>query len=211
MFLDWLRIGLSKPGKTHQGLADALGVDRSAVTKMLSGRRKIQASELIAIAEYIGETVPTKTHTTQVYVNSVVVRAVAASGVWRERGFVMRSSVAVPIIPDPRLAGFEQYALKIEGTDFNKVFNEGDFPIFVRFQDVRRVPHDSDIVHIRRVQAGMVEDSVKRVRLVDRHIELWPESTDPSNQRPIIITDLNKLDGMSIEGLYVGLYRPAQI
>ncbi len=50
----WIKSALRRtPGKTQAGLAGAIGVDASAVSKMLNGKRRIRASEIAAIANYL--------------------------------------------------------------------------------------------------------------------------------------------------------------
>ena len=45
--------GLSKPGKTKGGLADAMGVRPGAVSELFSGIRLVKASEIPLIVEYL--------------------------------------------------------------------------------------------------------------------------------------------------------------
>jgi transcriptional regulator with XRE-family HTH domain len=54
----WLLRGLSKPGKTGEGLAAALGVSSSVVSWMKRGRSRIKPRELMKIAAYLEEPVP---------------------------------------------------------------------------------------------------------------------------------------------------------
>ena len=58
-YAKWLSDGLNKPGKNAMGLANALEVHRSAIYKMISGERKINANELPIIAKYLEDLVPT--------------------------------------------------------------------------------------------------------------------------------------------------------
>jgi len=46
MDIDWIRKGLMKPGKSQRGLALALGVDASAVNRLLKGTRQLKAAEI---------------------------------------------------------------------------------------------------------------------------------------------------------------------
>ncbi|WDI31615.1 hypothetical protein PUV54_00205 [Hyphococcus flavus] len=50
----WIRRGLAQPGKTQMGLADALGRNRSVVTRILKGDRPLKDYEVSAIEEYLG-------------------------------------------------------------------------------------------------------------------------------------------------------------
>jgi len=61
MFQEWIARGLRKPGKDQYGLADALGVDRSAISKLITGKRQLKADEIAPAARYIEEPPPTRT------------------------------------------------------------------------------------------------------------------------------------------------------
>ena len=52
----WLKAELAKPGRSQTGLATALGLDASAVNRMVNGRREIKAKELEGIHAYLAET-----------------------------------------------------------------------------------------------------------------------------------------------------------
>lgn len=56
--VDWIRDGLAKPGKTQRGLAAALGVDPSAISRLLAGSRQLRAAELPLVAFYLDSEVP---------------------------------------------------------------------------------------------------------------------------------------------------------
>jgi transcriptional regulator with XRE-family HTH domain len=60
MFLQWILKGLAKPGKHQKGLADALGIDRSGISKLLSGARQLKADEIEKIAAYLEEPPPSR-------------------------------------------------------------------------------------------------------------------------------------------------------
>jgi transcriptional regulator with XRE-family HTH domain len=54
----WIRDGLAVTGKSRLGLARALGLPASVITRMLQGKRRVQVEELPVIADYIGCPVP---------------------------------------------------------------------------------------------------------------------------------------------------------
>ena len=58
MELDWIRNGLTRPGKTQRGLATALGVDPSAISRLLAGTRQLRAAELPVVAAYLESQIP---------------------------------------------------------------------------------------------------------------------------------------------------------
>src|SRR3546814_14503795 len=57
MDIDWIRRGLERTGKTQRGLARALGIDPSAVSRPLDGKRQPKAAEMAKVAAYL-ETPP---------------------------------------------------------------------------------------------------------------------------------------------------------
>lgn len=57
-YREWISRGLQKSGKRKRGLADALKLDPSAVTRILDGSRRVQLREVAQIAAYLGETPP---------------------------------------------------------------------------------------------------------------------------------------------------------
>jgi repressor LexA len=60
MFVQWIVKGLAKHGKDQKGLAKALGVDRSSISKLLSGVRQLKADEIEKIAAYLEEPPPSR-------------------------------------------------------------------------------------------------------------------------------------------------------
>ena len=61
--VEWIRMGLEKPGKTQTGLAAALGRAPSAVTALLKGDRHVKVGEMSVIANYLEEPPPTTERT----------------------------------------------------------------------------------------------------------------------------------------------------
>lgn len=57
-YREWIERGLEKPGLFRKGLADALGLSPSAVTRMLDGTRRVHLEEVPRIAAYLGDTPP---------------------------------------------------------------------------------------------------------------------------------------------------------
>lgn len=57
--VDWIKAALERdPTKTRAGIAEALGVDKSAVTRLLSGERQLKFHEAEKIAAYLGAPAP---------------------------------------------------------------------------------------------------------------------------------------------------------
>lgn len=58
MFQEWIAAGLKQKGKDQYGLADVLGVERSVVSKIITGKRQLKADEIEKVASYIGTPPP---------------------------------------------------------------------------------------------------------------------------------------------------------
>jgi phage repressor protein C with HTH and peptisase S24 domain len=52
-YIEELKQGLTRPGKTQRGLAAMLGLDPAAVNRMLKGKRHLKADELARAREYL--------------------------------------------------------------------------------------------------------------------------------------------------------------
>jgi len=52
--LTWIRDGLTCPGKSQRGLALALGLDPSGVSRLLNGKRALKAAEIEIVSRYLG-------------------------------------------------------------------------------------------------------------------------------------------------------------
>ncbi|MEA2857054.1 MAG: 3,4-dihydroxy 2-butanone 4-phosphate synthase / cyclohydrolase, partial [Methylobacteriaceae bacterium] len=50
----WIKDGLSRPGKSQNGLAEALDVDPSSVSRLLKGARQVRTREIELISSYLG-------------------------------------------------------------------------------------------------------------------------------------------------------------
>jgi hypothetical protein len=218
MHREWLRRGLQQPGKSNAGLAKVLGIDPSIVSKMLTGKRQIKATELPAIARYLGVPEPRSVYEgdgplrpeVHLATLTVPVTKIASGGVWREAGaLAVHDRAMIPSVPNPKLAGLKQYAIRVEGSDTNRLFYAGDYAIFVPFEAVREKPRDGDLVEVERRRGTLKETAIRRVRIMGQDVQLWPESTEPEWQRPEIFKQ-GKAD-MEIVGLYVGMFRPSDI
>lgn len=56
-----IRRGLEKPGKSQRGLAKAMGIEASAVSRLLKGERKLQLHEVQKVQAYLSESSPEST------------------------------------------------------------------------------------------------------------------------------------------------------
>ena len=58
MELDWILRGLKKPDKTQAGIARALSLNPSQISRLLKGKRQLKAAEVPKIERYLGEEAP---------------------------------------------------------------------------------------------------------------------------------------------------------
>lgn len=206
MFKRWIKDGLERPGKSAKGLADALGIHQSTISKIISGERKLRADELPIIARYLEVDPPIASHKgdASVHVGLVTVTEIAARGVWREASAVpMLSETLVPIVPDSRYYGMDQFAVRVDTADF---FKAGDFAVFVPFGEIRKNPRDRDIVLIKRSRGDLVETTIRRVSMRGDVINLVSEPEVAGASPEVIPYDHSTTE---IVGLFIGLFRPA--
>ncbi|MBV8850262.1 MAG: 3,4-dihydroxy-2-butanone-4-phosphate synthase [Methylobacteriaceae bacterium] len=50
----WIKEGLARPGKSQNGLAEALDVDPSSISRLLKGARQVKTREIELISSYLG-------------------------------------------------------------------------------------------------------------------------------------------------------------
>lgn len=54
--VDWMQKELAKPGRSQSALGKRLGIDQSAVSRIVRGQRSIKAHEMPIIEKYLNET-----------------------------------------------------------------------------------------------------------------------------------------------------------
>lgn len=202
----WLADGLALPGKSQKGLAAHLGVSHPVVSRMLSGKRRIQVDEIHKISEYLGVQPPPITPsprqtvlTPMGAVRTVPVRFALALGVWRAPGSTVMNATDIPVVPDARLANLEQYACRLDGQEFGS--EQGSFVVCVGYDAFRLSPGDDDLVHVRRqlAQTELEEHSLGRVRVANQVVTITAEGQNaPRTTWPLADVD--------IVGLVVGRY-----
>lgn len=204
--IEWLHAAIQRSGKTQEEVAALAGIgDRSAISKILISRRKLKASELLAIAKALGESLPVEAAPPTEYKTvTAPVRGSIAPGIWREPGALMNINYAVPLIPGHRTE--EQYALRYEGPPHEKGFQYGDFLVFVPVARNGANVKNNSIVDFRRHKDGTSEWTVRSVSIRPDHSY---EIKDGPNGRTIVVTALDDLDdAMEVKGVYIGLFRP---
>jgi hypothetical protein len=221
MLIEWVIKGLEKPGKTRRGLAKALGVNPSAVTRMLNPQgpepRRIQTNELPIISAYLGEPLPDLGLT---YLGHgdyeqfpIFIRAIVSPGVWRESAAgsltVSREHSYFP--PDPRFGVADQFDVIVEGASINRFARHGSLLRCVEIGDATLAPEPDDFVIVERSRVDTVETTARKYRQTPGGLELWFDSDDPRWQEPLLVTNADIESGaVRITAVVIYAYAPAR-
>lgn len=142
--------------------------------------------------------------------NFIPVKGLVAAGLWQDVGFTQEyTEEAIPMMPGLKHPPAFYYALKVQGTSMNRLFVEGEILVCLDIQSSGVEIFDGDIAIVERLreQEGLREVTAKRVRRKNGRIELWPESTDPKYQDPIIFTGESENTEIRIIARVEGGYR----
>ena len=160
---EWLRAGLAKTDKkrTATELAKILGVERTAISKILSGNRQVKAHEVRKIAEYIEEAPPFGDYSTPIpsIAKPTPLDKIAkycgdiAARVWKDmsiQGVVLEEKVRH--FPTERYADLNQGYLRITDDSCNLFAKKGELVWVVLYDTVRTDPQNLDYVIVERSQ-----------------------------------------------------------
>lgn len=225
MFKEWLAAALNhgeiKQAELSRQLHQRFGWadDRSVVNKILKGRRDISAKEMFEISQITGYPLPAKNGEVSVSggldeinksVDMVLVRGKVAANTWMDVDDMDFSYDDMESVPS--LSGYPpswQFGLKVDGNCLNKIANHGD--VLVCLDTIAAqldiAENDLAIVERRKFNGQMVQRTAKRVRRSAKGFELWPESTDPSHQEPILLYETVLGEDITIIGKVLWILR----
>lgn len=205
MFENWVLDALKSAGLSQAELSRQLhqrfgwADDRSVVNKIVKRKRDVSAKELFDISQITAYPLPDKNGVVldggdlqdiKKPVDMVQVRGKVAANTWMDVEDMDFSYEDIDLVPS--LSGYPvawQFGLKVDGNCLNKVANHGD--ILVCLDTIASGEHinenDLVIVERRKYDGQMVQRTAKRVRQTAKGFELWPESTDPAHQDPILL------------------------
>lgn len=206
----------------HDAIAKVIGRDRTAATKMLSGKRSVKFNEVAGlealIAEYRGPLAsPRPAPSPPVSVvppikdiaRRIPVVGDVQAGVWLEA--VARETYEVDEYLAIDVAGYESArlrAMRVVGPSMNRVYPPGRFVVIADPAEAGiRV---GDHVVVERRKNTLTEITLKEyVEEPDGRIALWPRSDHPDFQEPFYLRSREELDqdGVSIIGVVVADYR----
>jgi len=151
VYKEWLHYGLGKKGKSGKGLASYLGIQPSTVSRMLSGKRRIFASELEGISRYIEEPIPLVTNPyPSKEVNQMLILGFINKGIWFDLKQQTPIYEDIPNIPVDGLKAKQfayvltydchthlkdSYLITILPHEVNKTFKDNDIVVIERTRD----------------------------------------------------------------------------
>lgn len=120
-------------------------------------------------------------------------------------------AAAQPVSPDERYVQWPQWLELVEGDSIDLLIKSGSFAHVVDAIEMGYAARDGDLVVVerRRDDGALRERTIKQVAMVGRRIELWPRSTNPQWQSPLIISaGVRAAEDVEVEivGLVVGAY-----
>lgn len=178
--LTWIKEGLKKPGKTQRGLARAMGIDPTGVSRMLAGNREIKANEVPKIRAYLGAPLPKddfhKGESNQNLVEGETNRSASSlsgnertggitsiptepvyligqvqAGAWRVTYQLQKKDWKEMYLPvDPLFPGVKRYMLENVGESMNRTCHHGGFWVFVSTIGTGIGAQPSDYVIVER-------------------------------------------------------------
>jgi hypothetical protein len=182
---DWLQAALAASGASQVELSRHLTerlhrtIDKTAVNKMLSGRRLIRADELIEIARFTGAVLPAEAQGSAPPATTdddtlLHVIGVAETGVYRPAAapepILPASQMMVAAPADPRFPNARQFVLRQRGDGMalaDPPIPPGAYVRCVDATDAKRPLRDGQIVVVERAHEAaqdLVERSIRRVR-----------------------------------------------
>jgi hypothetical protein len=141
------------------------------------------------------------------------VRHKVRAGSWLEEDDTGQEPVTGPAVaPDPRYP-VDQWLEEVEGDSVDELAPEGSFVQVAAWEGLALTPATGQIVVVQRTrdQGALRERSIKVVRRQGRRIELWPKSTNPRWNQPLVLVDdptRAEETTVSLAGLVIWVHRP---
>lgn len=216
---DWLERRLRElkaKGKTKSGLAKALKLPPARITDLLAGERTLSAAEIRPVADYlewpaqIVLSYVTGGRVQEIPLNWVMVVGAIEPGVWREGlTWPHQKWYPSPLAPDQRYKHLRQFALEARGRANDELYPQGSIVLCVKLSDLGKKPRSGERVIVERRSASGVEIIARELRHdEDNGLELWPQTADPSLQKPRKPRAVRHDTSIEIAALVIGSYQP---
>jgi transcriptional regulator with XRE-family HTH domain len=208
LFMNRIRHLREARGLTLAELAEQVGTSHATIQRLESGKmrltqewaERISAALAVHMPEIFGEIVPA-------VAKGLDVLGDVQAGVWREVDVADELKYPpLPIGPDPRYSPIKQFALRVRGESMNKTVRDGAYIVCVTWAELGRGPRDNDLVVVERRRDGLVETTVKRIRLENKKVLLLPDSDDPRWQTPLVLEGGLENDEIAVIALVIGKY-----
>ncbi|HZH27891.1 MAG TPA: XRE family transcriptional regulator [Azospirillaceae bacterium] len=128
----------------------------------------------------------------QVGLSKVFVMGAVQAGLWQEAVEWEASDwYALTVMDDPRYTTIPRFGLEVRGNSMNRLYPHGTVLVCVKFSDLAREPKPGEkVICLRRSVTAEFEATVKEYQRDEkgRHV-LWPRSTEPEFQQPIVLDD----------------------
>lgn len=195
-------------GLSIAALARLVGTSHATISRLESGKmqltelwaRKIATVMKIGVAEIFGEVMTPMTP-------GMAVLGEVQAGVWKEAEVADELRYPpLPILPDHVYSKVRQFALRVRGDSMNRVVQDGMYIVCASWPELGREPEDGDLVVVERRRAGLIETTLKRVRIEKGSLVFVPDSTDPRWQEPVRIDHLGDGEEIAIIALAIGKY-----
>jgi len=222
---DWMQAELQRMGHGAKGrLAEYLGIRADGITRMLNAEpgketREVKASELVRMEEFFGKPAPVTDSASpsrdglrpiMQQPRFVKVIGKVAANTWLDVEDMNFSYDDVYSVPTLSLYPEDwQFGLVVEGNCLNKIANDGDVLSCLNLALANEGPVDGDLVIVERKRYGgqMVQRTAKRLKRTAQGYELWPESTDPLHQDPILMYEGHGDEQVEIIGKVLWIMR----
>lgn len=190
---------------TQDALAELVGSTVSEISKLERGDRRMTLEWLTRIGSALGvsandllsppgeqKVVPLTRH--KISNQKMPVMGEAAAGAWLDVDPLQSDPIDwLDFTPGATLLAHHTYALKVRGTSLNKIAPDGAILVCLDLDGAGITIREGDLVIVQQSrEGGLREMTAKRVKRANGRYELWPESTDPKWQTPIL---LNEDDG----------------
>ena len=213
----WIREICTDLNISVSELARMAGVDHATLTRFMNNPRykhNVSDTTIQKIAQAVRRPPPTESLITSlpraVGLPTVKVVGTAAAGLWKDVSIIADDYYVheeIPVIENPRYAGYPQYALLVEGNSINRIIKDGEYAICVSWADLGMDLKNGQLVHVERHRGGLQEVTIKKVLIVNHRVTLQPDSDDPRFQEAIQLEHEDEDTEVTIRGLVIGTFR----
>lgn len=194
----WIDQRLRQLGKTKMGLAEALGLEPARITEIIQGKRAVKVSEIPRMARHLdmdagavlaalaGESPPPAVVPPSG--PAVPVIGHVQTGDWRadwqwpaERHGVLGLP---PSFTGDTLAS-RLFAVEVRGPCMDLAYPEGSLLVCVAAEHGAELGDGDHVIMLRRDAAGLVEATVRELRIEDGGVWLIARSSRPEHQAPL--------------------------